>query len=636
MSFDNGETWTLEFQISDIDIYNSQNVRFAKNNGFLHFVWEDDRDGNLEIYYDNLKISSPILIHLGLYPSEGDIFTEFNYNCIYYDLGNKLPEYVFLNIDGLNYTLKEKNESDNNFIDGKEYYFSTKLKKGINHFYKFYANNGENLTQSRTLNGPIVIPGPPFSVNVNPSNISITTNNNTQFNATVLDEANNMLNQTLTWEASGGGVIDQTGLFDPTKPGTWTIYANTTNGISGNTVINVTVGNLARIDITPQNLSITTDDFVQFYALGYDLDNNTIEMEPDWSVTGGGMIDQTGNFSATKPGIWSVYANKSGVSGRTTIEISIGKLARIDVIPKSPTITTDEYIQFNAYGYDSDNNSISIEPDWETTGGGTIDYMGNFTATTQGEWTIFANVTGISGNSTIIIDHGELKYIEILANQSKITTDDELILSAVGYDSDNNLINITPTWEITGGGEIYQNGTFVPKKPGTWTIYANYTDISSSIDILVTPGKVVRMNINPEFVELNISETVQFSVIGYDSDDNIVQFKPTWSVSGGGLIDNNGKFTAKWSGNWNVSASYQNLQVNATMRVNAKEIDDDDGSNGEPIEEDNGSSKGLDSILVYLLIVFIVLIFGIIILFMLMKKKKKDENLIEIKLFDEE
>ncbi len=181
--------------------------------------------------------------------------------------------------------------------------------------------------------------------------------------------------------------------------------------------IKVDVGPLARIIIDPNSTTITTDDYQLFTAKGFDKDNNILSISLYWDISGGGIIDQNGNFTASKPGNWTIYANESGISGNTSITVILGAIDQIKIYPTDIEINVSESINFVVKVYDSDNNEINISPKWEVNGGGIIDQTGHFTAANPGNWTVYANSSGISGNASITV----------LQENYSIDTDNDLI-----------------------------------------------------------------------------------------------------------------------------------------------------------------------------------------------------------------
>jgi hypothetical protein len=92
--------------------------------------------------------------------------------------------------------------------------------------------------------------------------------------------------------------------------------------ISSNTQkIIIEKGPLFRIEVKPSNINLSINNSQLFSALGYDFDNNSILIQPNWEINGGGIIDKNGIFSPDKPGTWIIYANYSGISGNTSIYI---------------------------------------------------------------------------------------------------------------------------------------------------------------------------------------------------------------------------------------------------------------------------------------------------------------------------
>ncbi len=109
------------------------------------------------------------------------------------------------------------------------------------------------------------------------------------------------------------------------KAGNHTIQFFTSDGeLNYNTTItNISVhsGPLHRIKVEPSSATLEINEYLLLSASGYDIDNNTLSISPIWSVSGGGTIDQTGNFTAKTIGTWIIYANYSSITGNTTINV---------------------------------------------------------------------------------------------------------------------------------------------------------------------------------------------------------------------------------------------------------------------------------------------------------------------------
>jgi len=238
LSLDKGETWGSEIKISDNDEKDSQNVKIGIWQKNLHIVWEDFRNDNWEIYYKHLDLNFPYLFQENVTPNLGYFQTIFNYTINYFSIDEKPPTFIYVNINGINYTMNETNKNIIIYNNIKEYYFLKKLNKSGTHTFQFYTSNGENDTQTRLFYGPIVKSDRPAYIEIIPNFVTITINDFVQFSIKVYNDAGNILNVSVIWDVPYGGIIDQTGNFTAIAPGTWVVYANVSN-ISGNATIKV-------------------------------------------------------------------------------------------------------------------------------------------------------------------------------------------------------------------------------------------------------------------------------------------------------------------------------------------------------------------------------------------------------------
>lgn len=247
--------------------------------------------------------------------------------------------------------------------------------------------------------------------------------------------------------------------------------------------IKVLPGPLASIEITPSEVTITTDEEIDFNSTGFDRARNEISFYPLWEVTGGGEIDDFGNFVADEVGTWKVYANDTEVSASADITVTLGELFRIEIVAESTTITADESLQLYAYGYDADGNPIDIEPVWEAEGG-TIDQTGLFDGEKVGLWKVYANFSDFSVNVVIGVTPGNLTSIILEPLEVTMNMSQTVQFFARGYDSDGNEVDMEPSWECAGG-TIDESGFFMASTAGTWAVYCNVSGISAEAVVII-------------------------------------------------------------------------------------------------------------------------------------------------------
>ncbi|WP_455391914.1 LamG domain-containing protein, partial [[Eubacterium] cellulosolvens] len=203
-----------------------------------------------------------------------------------------------------------------------------------------------------------VTPGVLDHILITPENPKITTDDIIEFNATFHDAENNtMVTQNLTWNVSGGGSIDPiTGVFEASTPGEFTVSARA-NNTTGYTTIKIKPGAPDRLNLTPQNPTITTDDQLQFDVEAYDKDNNEITTDFDWLVENG-EITSNGLFTPANTGTWkvSVLFNVSGIEANTTITVLHGQLTKLALDPAKHTMSIEDEISFTTIGSDAKSN----------------------------------------------------------------------------------------------------------------------------------------------------------------------------------------------------------------------------------------------------------------------------------------
>ena len=143
---------------------------------------------------------------------------------------------------------------------------------------------------------------------------------------------------------------------------------------------------------------------------------------------------------------------------------------------------------------------------------------------------------------------GTLMSISVSPNATLVAGTTQQMV-AVGYDANDHVMNISPTWSVVAsGGTIASSGVFTAGNvPGLFsnTVVASVGTISGRASITVIPGPLATITVVPTPVTLAVLGTQQFTAVGKDASGNIVAFSPTWSVvASGGAITQAGIFTA--------------------------------------------------------------------------------------------
>ncbi len=168
------------------------------------------------------------------------------------------------------------------------------------------------------------------TISVSPTSASVAVGGAQQFSATALDQNGvPMTSQpAFTWSVSGGGSIDQTGLFSGTTAGGPYTVTAAGGGIAGTAQVTVTAPasqTLTSITVSPASASVAAGGTQQFTATGYDQNGSLMSPQPTftWSVSGGGSISSSGLFTAgSTAGTFTVTASSGGVSGTASVTVT--------------------------------------------------------------------------------------------------------------------------------------------------------------------------------------------------------------------------------------------------------------------------------------------------------------------------
>ena len=319
---------------------------------------------------------------------------------------------------------------------------------------------------------------------------------------------------------------------------------------------------LARIDVAPPEAWTDADTSVTFTASGVDQYGQPFAIAPAWAATGGTVL--AGTYAPGRAGTWRVWANQSGISGGAIVHVTPGALARIDVTPVDVAITADGSVQYSATGYDAKGNLRSVAPSWAATDGA-IDAAGLFTPQRVGTWRVYANASGVSGSTRVMVTVGVLASITVSPPTITITADASVQYTATGYDGKGNVVSIAPMW-TAGGGSIDATGLYSAIRVGTWTVRASEGTVSGTAQVTVGAGALARLDVAPADAIIRSDQSVQYTANGYDADGNPVVIAPTWSV-GGGSIDAAGLFTPDRTGTFEVRATASGIAGSTTVTV---------------------------------------------------------------------
>ena len=166
---------------------------------------------------------------------------------------------------------------------------------------------------------------PVASVVVSPSSATLIIGQTAQLQAEPRSAAGQPLSRPVTWSSSAPNVASVTsnGLVTALAPGNATISASS-EGRTGTSSITVELAPVARVEITPADLSIRTGQSAQLTAWVYDARNNiAIGHVVTWtsSDTKVATVDNTGRVRGERQGTVTITATAGGKSGTARLRV---------------------------------------------------------------------------------------------------------------------------------------------------------------------------------------------------------------------------------------------------------------------------------------------------------------------------
>jgi hypothetical protein len=356
-------------------------------------------------------------------------------------------------------------------------------------------------------------------IEVEPASATVMSGNNEWFVATVYDENNTVMNVTPAWSVTGGvGTIDADGMFTGTVAGNGTVVA-TYDNLTGTASVEVVPGQIARIDVVPDNVVMLTGSQVGFTILGYDWYNNTVSLagaRTTWTVNGGmGSVSpsygSSTTFTATAEGNGTVCARTIApiqhwalkIPGRIMTDCSnvtvydTWPIVRVDIAPTNANLVINQVQTFTATAYDLLNQPIVVPFTWSTDGGigtitpGNASSTADFLATSNGTGNVTAEYGGVAATADITVDeYGAPASIEVSPPHLGIVVGDSRQFEAEVQDAYGNAVpNQTFTWSVVNTiGTITGSGYFTANHTGSGWVVATSGPLSGNASVTVSSG----------------------------------------------------------------------------------------------------------------------------------------------------
>jgi hypothetical protein len=281
----------------------------------------------------------------------------------------------------------------------------------------------------------------PVAVTVNPSNVTVETNQLIRFLGYGRNSAGDSVYAPITWRTTGGSILPD-GRFSSPTVGTFMVTGRARDG--GEERIDTSIVEvvrrqiqLASITIAPGSATLAPGVTQHFAVTGRMNDGRAVPVGVTWTATGG-TIDAGGNYVAgDTAGAYQVIANHASLTLADTALVTITAppappppapappppsdsnppppadttptpppppaLGRVTLVPASATLAPSGTRQFAAYGRTTTGDSVAVSIVFSATGG-TVTSSGLYTAgSTAGTYRVIATSGSLADTSTITV-----------------------------------------------------------------------------------------------------------------------------------------------------------------------------------------------------------------------------------------
>jgi hypothetical protein len=275
---------------------------------------------------------------------------------------------------------------------------------------------------------------------------------------------------------------------------------------------------IARIEVSPETLSMEVGDEARLTARAFDADGNEIETQllflasfaDGRSGRAGRFVDVDrfeGTIRAVKGGDFSILAlspSARDIRGQALVRVAYPDLDRVEVWPDGGTMYVGTTLRHTATLFDKAEDERDSEVIWRSSNSeiASIDQFGFFTAHGAGKVTLSATAEGVSAGIEYQVLPSPAVAISLSATQDDARTGDVVRFRATVSGTGGRVVEdmpvtftvrADPSLESTADippADVDDEGRFVAYFPGVYTVFANVPGHSTHRTVEIHPRHV--------------------------------------------------------------------------------------------------------------------------------------------------
>jgi trimeric autotransporter adhesin len=388
------------------------------------------------------------------------------------------------------------------------------------------------------------------SIEVSPAAPTLVKGSTLQLTATaVLSDGSTLdVTSSVMWSSNrpAVGAVTGSGLVTAISPGTATVTA-TMSGLSGSTVITVSMVPLSSIEVAPAALTLVSGQSQQYSATGVFGDGSTQDLTAlcTWksSVSTVAAVSGTGHAVAAAPGMTTVSCQYGGLTGAASLTVTAATVVSISLTPDSPSLAKGTTLSLHATGTFSDGSVQDVTQDcvWSSdkTSVASVSGSGLVTGVSVGTAQLTCTALGKSGSTPVTVGAPTLVSLEVSPAFATVAAGTSTALVATGVFSDDTTQDLTTqvTWTSSKPGVATvsnaagSHGLARGVSAGTATITAAFGAVSGTATLNVTNATLTFIDVEPQspFIEVNGKQQLTATAFYSDNSSQDITASSSWS-----------------------------------------------------------------------------------------------------------
>ena len=435
---------------------------------------------------------------------------------------------------------------------------------------------------------PVVVRAvPAATVTVEPSTVSLLTNDTTRLRATARAAGGQVLVKTFAWSSSNTGVatVDAGGLVRAGSGAGTVFIVAAVDGVRDSAQVRVSLRPVARVLVQPAGDTIATGQTTQLAARVEAEDGSVLERPVTWASNNAAVatVDGSGLVTGVTVGQATITATSESQTGSATVRVEAPTVASVVVSPDSIELVISDSSRLALVGRDASGAVVpGLTVTWRSLAAdvASVDASGLVRGLAAGATYVVGQVGTLEDSARVVVVAAEptVASVTVEPDPVSVADGDTTRLTATVLDADGNELTRTVTWSSSSAAVATVNttGLVTGEAAGTAFIRAEVEGVRDSAAVTVTAvsqAPISRVEVVPDSANLSSGQRINLDARLFDAADNPLTGRSVgWSSSNTNVaqVNGNGRVTARtvlFPQTVTITATSEGVSGTARIRV---------------------------------------------------------------------